>query len=65
MPGAKCFDRTSIEKRMDMPKEGAKAMKTHKTVTIGISQVSTENHRVVTRDEWVAERKALLARERN
>jgi predicted dithiol-disulfide oxidoreductase (DUF899 family) len=39
-------------------------MKTNETVTSGISQVSTENHRVVTRDEWVAERKALLAHEK-
>jgi predicted dithiol-disulfide oxidoreductase (DUF899 family) len=29
-----------------------------------ISQVSAENHRVVSRDEWIAERKRLLAREK-
>jgi predicted dithiol-disulfide oxidoreductase (DUF899 family) len=39
-------------------------MKTHKTVTTGISEVSTDNHRVVSRDEWVAERRALLAHEK-
>ena len=39
-------------------------MKTHKTGTTGISEVSTENHRVVSRDEWVAERKTLLAHEK-
>src|SRR6266700_2734868 len=39
-------------------------MRTHITGTTGISQVSTENHRVVSRDEWVAERKALLAHEK-
>src|SRR5215472_757133 len=46
------------------PKEGAKAMRTQISGTAGISQASTENHRVVSRDEWVAERKTLLARER-
>jgi predicted dithiol-disulfide oxidoreductase (DUF899 family) len=39
-------------------------MRTHTNGTTGISQASTENHRVVSRDEWVAERKALLAREK-
>ena len=39
-------------------------MRTHTTGTAAISQVSTENHRVVSRDEWVAERKTLLAREK-
>jgi predicted dithiol-disulfide oxidoreductase (DUF899 family) len=40
-------------------------MRTHTTGTTGISpQVSTENHRVVSRDEWVAERKTLLAHEK-
>ena len=39
-------------------------MKTHITGTTAISEVSTENHRVVSRDEWVAERKTLLAREK-
>ena len=39
-------------------------MKTHKTVPTGISEVSTDNHRVVSRDEWVAERRALLAHEK-
>jgi predicted dithiol-disulfide oxidoreductase (DUF899 family) len=39
-------------------------MKTHMTGTTAISEVSTENHRVVSRDEWVAERKTLLTREK-
>lgn len=39
-------------------------MGTHTTNPTGISQVSPESHRVVSRDEWVAERKALLAREK-
>src|SRR5215475_9516831 len=39
-------------------------MKTHMTGTAGISQASSENHRVVSRDQWVAERKTLLAREK-
>jgi predicted dithiol-disulfide oxidoreductase (DUF899 family) len=39
-------------------------MKTNITGTTAISQVSTPNHRVVSRDEWVAERKTLLAREK-
>ena len=39
-------------------------MKTHTTETTAISEVSTESHRVVSRDEWVAERKTLLAREK-
>ena len=39
-------------------------MKTHTTGTTAISQVSTPNHRVVSRDEWVAERKTLLAHEK-
>jgi len=40
-------------------------MKTHNTSTTGISEPSSENHRVVTREEWVGERKALLAREKD
>jgi len=40
-------------------------MKTHNTGPTGISQPSSENHRVVAREEWVAERKALLAREKD
>lgn len=39
-------------------------MNTHKTGTAGTSQVSTENHRIVSRDQWVAERKTLLVREK-
>src|SRR4051794_21576978 len=39
-------------------------MSTHITGTTAISQVSTENHRIVSRDEWVAERKTLLAHEK-
>jgi predicted dithiol-disulfide oxidoreductase (DUF899 family) len=39
-------------------------MRTHITETTAISESSTENHRVVSRDEWVAERKTLLAREK-
>ena len=39
-------------------------MTRRKTRTTGISHVSTDNHRVVSRDEWVAERKTLLAREK-
>jgi predicted dithiol-disulfide oxidoreductase (DUF899 family) len=39
-------------------------MKTHKTDTSDMSQLSTGNHRVVSRDEWLAERKALLSREK-
>jgi predicted dithiol-disulfide oxidoreductase (DUF899 family) len=39
-------------------------MKSQTTGTAGISQLSSESHRVVSRDEWVAERKALLAHEK-
>jgi predicted dithiol-disulfide oxidoreductase (DUF899 family) len=39
-------------------------MKPHAAATIGISQPSTGNHRIVSRDEWVAERKALLVQEK-
>lgn len=39
-------------------------MRTHIAGTTGISQVSSDDHRVVSRDEWVAERKALLAHEK-
>ena len=39
-------------------------MKTRTNSTTGTSDVSTENHRVVSRDQWVAERKLLLAREK-
>src|SRR5262252_4420487 len=39
-------------------------MKTHITDASGISKESTENHRVVSRNEWVAERKTLLAHEK-
>lgn len=34
------------------------------TDTTGRSRESTENHRIVARDEWIAERKTLLAREK-
>src|SRR5215510_8755533 len=39
-------------------------MRTHVTGTDATSDASTENHRVVSRDEWVAERKTLLVREK-
>ncbi len=39
-------------------------MTTHTNSAIGTSEVSTENHRVVSRDQWIAERKMLLAREK-
>ncbi|MGH8733725.1 MAG: DUF899 domain-containing protein [Burkholderiales bacterium] len=39
-------------------------MRTDVTETTAISDASTEKHRVVSRDEWVAERKTLLAREK-
>jgi predicted dithiol-disulfide oxidoreductase (DUF899 family) len=39
-------------------------MKTRIADTTGISQAGTDTRRVVTRDEWLAERKALLAREK-
>src|SRR3984893_13653812 len=39
-------------------------MRTHIAGNTGISQVSSENHRIVSRDEWVAERKTLLAHEK-
>jgi predicted dithiol-disulfide oxidoreductase (DUF899 family) len=39
-------------------------MRTHIAGTTEISQVSSENHRIVSRDEWVAERKTLLAHEK-
>ena len=39
-------------------------MRTHITGTTDISQANTENNRVVSRDEWVAERKTLLAHEK-
>jgi predicted dithiol-disulfide oxidoreductase (DUF899 family) len=39
-------------------------MRTHTAGITGISQVSTENHCVASRDEWVAERKTLLAHEK-
>jgi predicted dithiol-disulfide oxidoreductase (DUF899 family) len=39
-------------------------MKTQIIGTTAISEVSTENHRIVSRDEWVSERKTLLAREK-
>jgi predicted dithiol-disulfide oxidoreductase (DUF899 family) len=46
------------------PKERARTVKRHVTGTSAISQVNTQNHRVVSRDEWVAQRKELLAREK-
>jgi predicted dithiol-disulfide oxidoreductase (DUF899 family) len=42
----------------------SQAMKTQIAAMPDISQASTGNHRVVSRDEWLAERKALLAREK-
>src|SRR5689334_3456034 len=39
-------------------------MKTQVTGGTAIYQAGTQNHRVVSRDEWVAERKTLLAREK-
>jgi predicted dithiol-disulfide oxidoreductase (DUF899 family) len=50
----------------NLSKKGAKAMKTPTTGTgtIESSQDITENHRVVSGNEWIAERKALLAREK-
>jgi predicted dithiol-disulfide oxidoreductase (DUF899 family) len=39
-------------------------MTKHVNGTTRISQVSTEDHRVVSRDAWVAERKTLLAHEK-
>jgi predicted dithiol-disulfide oxidoreductase (DUF899 family) len=39
-------------------------MTTHRSATTAISQASIQNHRVVSRDEWVDERKALLAHEK-
>lgn len=39
-------------------------MKTHMTSITSVNQACTEHHRVVSRDEWIAERKALLAREK-
>ena len=39
-------------------------MRTQTTGPTGISQASIEGHRIVSRDEWVAERKRLLAREK-
>lgn len=39
-------------------------MRTPMTDTTGRSRESTENHPIVTRDEWIAERKVLLAREK-
>jgi predicted dithiol-disulfide oxidoreductase (DUF899 family) len=39
-------------------------MKTSKAGATGNSPVSSKNHRVVSRDVWVAERKTLLAREK-
>jgi len=39
-------------------------MRTHITGTTEGSQVSTENRRIVSRDEWLAERETLLAHEK-
>jgi predicted dithiol-disulfide oxidoreductase (DUF899 family) len=39
-------------------------MPTHNTRPTGISPANTDTHRVVSRDEWLAERKTLLAREK-
>src|SRR3546814_18830760 len=48
---------------MVYPKEGAKAMRTQTTSTTGPSRAASESPRVVSRDEWLAERTALLAQE--
>src|SRR5262245_4205516 len=40
------------------------AMRTQPTVTTGTSEVGSETHPVVSRDQWVTERKRLLAREK-
>src|SRR5262245_37580583 len=42
----------------------SKAMKTQIATITDISQARTSNHRLVSRDEWLAERKRLLAREK-
>src|SRR5688572_21260263 len=39
-------------------------MRATKNGTSGIPRASRESHRVVSRDEWIAERKLLLAREK-
>jgi predicted dithiol-disulfide oxidoreductase (DUF899 family) len=39
-------------------------MRTQRTDADATAELSSENHRVVTRDEWIAERKTLLAREK-
>jgi predicted dithiol-disulfide oxidoreductase (DUF899 family) len=39
-------------------------MKTHTTSATGTSRQSTESHRIVSRDQWIAERKTLLKREK-
>lgn len=39
-------------------------MRTHRTGSTATPEVGTENHRVAPRDEWVSERKTLLAREK-
>ncbi|HTW53226.1 MAG TPA: thioredoxin family protein [Stellaceae bacterium] len=39
-------------------------MSAHATGKAAISEPDMENHRIVSRDEWIAERKALLAREK-
>jgi predicted dithiol-disulfide oxidoreductase (DUF899 family) len=54
------FSIDRIEKRM----EGTKAMNMHTIGTTANPEASIEGHRVVSRDQWVAERKALLAREK-
>jgi predicted dithiol-disulfide oxidoreductase (DUF899 family) len=42
----------------------SQAMKTQIAAITDISRASPENHRVVSRDEWLAERKALLVHEK-
>jgi predicted dithiol-disulfide oxidoreductase (DUF899 family) len=39
-------------------------MVAHITGTTAMSEASIQNHRVVSRDEWVAERKTLLVHEK-
>src|SRR5262245_50310082 len=58
------FLMTGSYRRYRETKKGAKAMKTQTAGTTGTSQVSSKNHRVVSRDKWVAERMTLLAHEK-
>jgi predicted dithiol-disulfide oxidoreductase (DUF899 family) len=44
--------------------DGAKAMTLNPTDAVGISRESIDTHRVVSRDDWIAERTTLLAHEK-